>query len=119
MRATVPQRAAPNRTQQRPCPTPRTQLSTPPAYTPACRGQDVDLFDGDETLALFAKALCRECRFQPVCLDYALRYDVEGVWGGTTRAERAELRRRRGLPDPEPLSWDDGELLTLLYAAAS
>lgn len=76
------------------------------------------MFDEDE-LALFAVALCRECRLQPACLDYALRHDVTGVWGGTTGAERVELRRRRGLPDPAPLSWDDAEPLTSLYAAAS
>lgn len=118
MRATVPQRTARVRTQQRSCRTPRSQATAQTTYTPACRGEDVALFDDDE-LALFAVALCRECRFRPACLDYALRHDVEGVWGGTTGAERVELRRRRGLPDPEPLSWDDADPLTSLYAAAS
>lgn len=118
MRATVPQRTARIRTQQRSCRTPRRRTTAQTTYTPACRGEDVALFDEDE-LVLFAVALCRECRLQPACLDYALRHDVTGVWGGTTGAERVELRRQRGLPDPAPLSWYDAEPLTFLYAAAS
>ncbi|MQA76765.1 MAG: hypothetical protein GEU88_21150 [Solirubrobacterales bacterium] len=119
VRATVPQRAAPNRIGQRPRRPSRTQPSSPPAYTPACRGQDVDLFDGDGELALFAMALCRQCRFQAACLDYALGWDVQGVWGGTTGGERVELRRQRGLPSPRALSWDDAEPLTSVFVAAS
>lgn len=40
-----------------------------------------------------AKRVCAECPVQPACLDFALHSDVVGVWGGTTRPERAQLRR--------------------------
>lgn len=43
-------------------------------------------------------ASTRSCRGCPVindCLNYALQHpELEGVWGGTTTAQRADLRRQ-------------------------
>lgn len=40
-----------------------------------------------------AKALCAECPIRNLCADYALTHpDEEGVWGGLTTDERAQLR---------------------------
>lgn len=125
MRATVPQRISENRPRRRTCRTPRSRTITAPArpyaarYSPpACRGEDVALFDGDEALALFAKALCHQCPIQSACLEYGLRHAVDGIWGGTTRTERVELRRERGLT-PRSLSWDDDDLFEALYRSTS
>ncbi len=39
-----------------------------------------------------AKQICRGCLVQQDCLSYALSEDIrEGVWGGATAEERAEL----------------------------
>ncbi len=41
-----------------------------------------------------AKAICTRCGIQQACLGYALDAGpVQGIWGGTTEAER-RLRRR-------------------------
>lgn len=77
----------------------------------ACRGEDPELFD-EQRYELFARAVCRRCPIHQQCLDYALRHAVSGVWGGTIDAERAQLRRRRGIVAAR-LSWSDSELATL------
>lgn len=63
----------------------------------ACRFANTDLFyptsDGD---AAPAKAVCDSCQVQERCLEYALAVrEPEGVWGGTTFAERRTILRRR------------------------
>lgn len=50
-----------------------------------------------------AKAICRQCPVQPLCLDAALaRNESQGVWGGvhfgqTRSVVRDEMRRLRGV----------------------
>ena len=63
----------------------------------ACRFVSTDLFyppsDAD---AGPAKAVCQSCRVQDRCLEYALSVrEPEGIWGGTTFAERRSILRRR------------------------
>jgi WhiB family redox-sensing transcriptional regulator len=42
-----------------------------------------------------AKALCTRCHVQQACLGYALDTGpVQGIWGGTTEAERGLLWQR-------------------------
>ena len=42
-----------------------------------------------------AKAICARCHIQQACLRYALDVGpVQGIWGGTTEAERRRLRQR-------------------------
>jgi WhiB family redox-sensing transcriptional regulator len=49
-----------------------------------------------------AKAICAGCPLRDPCLSYAITWAVEGVWGGTTLAERAKFRADNGLV-PLPL----------------
>jgi WhiB family redox-sensing transcriptional regulator len=43
-----------------------------------------------------AKAVCAACPARVRCLEWALEAgESEGVWGGTTPAERVAIRRRR------------------------
>lgn len=58
--------------------------------------------DTDPRHAGGLKILCSTCPVQQACLRYALDYDVDGVWGGTTAAER---RRLRGSKRPEPVQF--------------
>ena len=73
---------------------------TPPSLPDAlCRaeGQDPDLWhsdNGNRAGAEAAKAICMRCPARARCLQWALDANEEyGVWGGTTPAERAALRR--------------------------
>lgn len=63
----------------------------------ACRGVDPDIFYpvSDEE-AEDAKAICRMCAAQEMCLEWALtNREKEGVWGGATERERRRIIRRR------------------------
>jgi len=52
-----------------------------------------------------AKKLCSACPWKADCLDYALGYDLVGIWGGTTERERVEMRKRLKIK-PEPIYSD-------------
>jgi WhiB family transcriptional regulator, redox-sensing transcriptional regulator len=39
-----------------------------------------------------AKAFCAACPVRKQCLFFALYYNEEGIWAGTTDAERKEMR---------------------------
>lgn len=77
-------------------PFPRTDDGQPPpctavpdAWWPAERGQ-----------ADLAKAVCRNCPVVAACFNWAVHNEPHGVWGGTTAAEREDLRARLDLPAP-------------------
>jgi len=63
----------------------------------ACRGMSVDLmFPSEKTGSAAAKRVCASCSEREPCLTYALGHgDLEGVWGGTSEAERRKLLRLR------------------------
>jgi WhiB family transcriptional regulator, redox-sensing transcriptional regulator len=67
----------------------------------ACSTADPDLFfpissSGPALRQVaWAKAICTRCHVQQACLGYALEAGpVQGIWGGTTEAERRLLRQR-------------------------
>jgi WhiB family redox-sensing transcriptional regulator len=43
------------------------------------------------------KAICNECPLKIDCLTYAIQSGQQGIWGGTTEAERYAIRRGRGV----------------------
>lgn len=52
-----------------------------------------------------ARAVCGGCSVREECLRGALRRDEQfGMWGGLTRAERVELRRRQARRAKQPES---------------
>lgn len=65
----------------------------------ACQDVDPELFFpvGNSGPALLqideARKVCSRCPARELCLDYAVRSGVDGIWGGTTREERTRLRR--------------------------
>ena len=58
-----------------------------------------------------ALALCTECPFVDECRDWALTHDVYGVWGGTTDADRDEIRALAELPSPASITDQLDELV--------
>lgn len=69
--------------------------------TQPCLEVDPDLFFPEVgeggSLITQTVALCRVCPFISECLAYALTHDVSGIWGGTTRLRRKQLRREYGI----------------------
>ena len=63
----------------------------------ACRAVDPELFfPASDSEAEPALAVCRRCPVLHACLQFALdNRDYEGVWGGTTGAERRSMVRER------------------------
>jgi hypothetical protein len=39
-----------------------------------------------------AKKICSTCPYQIVCLEYALKHNEIGIWGGTTENERRRMK---------------------------
>jgi WhiB family redox-sensing transcriptional regulator len=39
---------------------------------------------------------CHNCPIMLACANYAIQENLEGVWGGTTEAERRSLRNKKG-----------------------
>jgi len=69
--------------------------------TAACRDTDPDLFFPVGTTGPAieqienAKAVCRACDAQGLCLEYALATNQDsGIWGGTSEDERRQLRKQ-------------------------
>ena len=63
----------------------------------ACRDLDTDIFfpDAEDDVAP-ALEVCASCPVREACLEFALSTrQHDGVWGGTTEAERKRIRRRR------------------------
>ena len=44
-----------------------------------------------------AKETCTECESRIHCLEYSLRHEPFGTWGGLNEVERAHLRNRMGI----------------------
>jgi WhiB family redox-sensing transcriptional regulator len=64
----------------------------------ACITADPDLFfpEAGEHGGEQAKAVCASCPVRRECLEGALaRNEKYGIWGGTSGADRRELRRQR------------------------
>lgn len=75
------------------------EIDPDPTFRDApCTRTDPDVFfpspGGDPRPA---KRICGSCPdlVRRACLRYALTEDMPGVWGGTTRAERARMRHER------------------------
>ena len=66
-----------------------------------CRDTDPDLFFPVGTTGPAieqienAKAVCRSCDAQTLCLEYAIATNQDsGIWGGTSEEERRQLRKQ-------------------------
>lgn len=82
------------------------QLPTRPVPYPRYDGSQPCLQIGPEAFVIpgdqhqdnaAAKRVCRSCPFLDACHEFAVSYDVVGVWGGTTYADRRRTRRKLGI----------------------
>jgi len=79
---------------------------------PPCTGEDVDpewfFYDTSGQLegvrigerrgyTALAKEVCNQCGVKSECLEYAMSFESQGVWGGLTTAERIKLGRKAPL----------------------
>ena len=66
--------------------------------TQPCAQTDAELFfpeSAGDALRIkpVVKKICGSCDFQSDCLEYALRTNSFGIWGGTLEVERRRMRR--------------------------
>lgn len=79
---------------------------------PACEGTDTELWfneDDKPTYQQYAtlKKICKGCPVRQQCLDYALKHDVFGFWGGTTPRERQRIRGKLNIKcEPVMMHYD-------------
>lgn len=70
----------------------------------ACRGQGFDDYFGQ----FKGVGTCDGCPVRADCLAYAVAdRRLEGLWGGTTTAERAATRKRRVAQRVPPIASED------------
>lgn len=63
---------------------------------------DEDKPDGQRGATIesnMAKKLCFGCEARLACAAYAIKWNVDGIWGGLSHGERRAIRRKRGLDD--------------------
>jgi hypothetical protein len=44
-----------------------------------------------------AKMICARCKQKDDCLEYSLKHEPWGIWGGLTEQERAVMRLSKGI----------------------
>ncbi|MEO5838817.1 MAG: WhiB family transcriptional regulator [Acidimicrobiales bacterium] len=59
---------------------------------------DVSFFPTRNETGTKAKAICARCLVSSECLDFALALGrrLDGIWGGTTQAQRVQILRHQG-----------------------
>jgi WhiB family redox-sensing transcriptional regulator len=65
-----------------------------------CREIGVEPFfpeDGIVELYSFARKICSGCVVRQECLEWAIKHEDHGMWGGTTPVERRQIRRKRNI----------------------
>lgn len=64
----------------------------------ACAGLDPGLFFPKRGIRIDAVlAVCADCSVKEPCLEWGLHHEKEGIWGGTSAAQRRIMRRQRGI----------------------
>ena len=70
----------------------------------ACKGKPSDWWYPEypftksrRVRAAKAKEICGTCPVADQCLEYALKWELDGIWGGKSVDERNRLRRSRGI----------------------
>lgn len=73
-----------------------------------CAEQDPELFfpEYDQPnfyqVLNYARNVCQGCPYQLACLEFAVRNNEPGVWGGTSELERRQMKNRGRIQLPTP-----------------
>lgn len=63
----------------------------------ACRGRPIDWFYPEtQDLNERAMEICRDCPVRQECLDYGIKNEEFGIWGGMIASERRRIRKNLG-----------------------
>ena len=68
---------------------------------PLCAEIDINLFfpdlEDNRIDARHAKSMCQRCDHLTDCLEWAIKNNEVGIWGGTNQKTREAIKRRRKL----------------------
>lgn len=71
-----------------------------------CIGTDTESFFPVSTALsaenIAAKRICDRCEVREPCLEWALRHELHGIWGGVSAGERVKMRARLGISFTAP-----------------
>jgi WhiB family redox-sensing transcriptional regulator len=65
-----------------------------------CREIGIEPFFPEESMVelySFARKICSGCVVKQECLEWAVKHEDHGMWGGTTPVERRQIRRNRNI----------------------
>jgi WhiB family redox-sensing transcriptional regulator len=51
----------------------------------------------DTSVYALGKTICSGCSIRQQCLEWAVKHEAHGLWGGTTPRERQMMRRKRNI----------------------
>jgi WhiB family redox-sensing transcriptional regulator len=72
----------------------------PDAYFPELASDALDIAEQ-------ARKMCNGCPIIEQCFQYAIKWEIHGVWGGTTANQRKMFRRAAKLPIPSRVPFHD------------
>ena len=78
------------------------QLDSPPSDG-ACAGKPVNWFFPDSRSRVITRdarsalQICKTCKVMNECGNYALKWELHGIWGGMTERQRNVIRNERGI----------------------
>lgn len=69
-----------------------------------CQGTDTESFfiEIGDVYPPSLKRICGECEVRSDCLNYAIKYRMQGFWGGTTEQERRTIKRAKTINSIKP-----------------
>jgi WhiB family redox-sensing transcriptional regulator len=67
-----------------------------------CREIGIEFFFPEEggsgtDIYTYSRKICGKCVVKNECLEWAIRHEAYGMWGGTTPMERKKIRRNRNI----------------------
>lgn len=80
----------------------------------SCIDMDPELFFPDTSVSPAAQRACNNCTVQKSCLDWALRHERFGFWGGYNERERRILRKAMGITYVELMPHSQHSFLALV-----
>jgi len=76
-----------------------------------CREIGIEFFFPEENgsgtdIYKYSRKICDKCVVKNECLEWAVKHEAFGMWGGTTPMERKAIRRKRNIVIQEVLVKD-------------